>query len=185
MFTEAPKSVMQALQRCHHASEAPPSEAAGKVKVRDQKACCNPGGTMSFPAGVEEIPSHTTSVASPVVAPQLPYQVEAIDLSVLSAEEQEEAQGLLWKHASVFLSQDGDLGCTNLVPIKLLSWMRPPSVSATGVFHHQNTRWSKSTSTCSRSACVQVIHESSSLFASPIVLVEKKDGSLHLCVDYW
>lgn len=94
-------------------------------------------------------------------------------------------QGLLWKHASVFLSQDGDLGCTNLVPIKLLSWMRPPSVSTTGVFHHQNTRWSKSTSTCSRSACVQVIHESSSLFASPIVLVEKKDGSLHLCVDYW
>lgn len=43
MFTEAPKFVMQALQRCHHASEAPPSEAAGKVKVQDQKA---PGGTM-------------------------------------------------------------------------------------------------------------------------------------------
>lgn len=47
MFTEAPKSVMQALQRCHYASEAPPpSEAAGKVKVRDRKACCIPGGTM-------------------------------------------------------------------------------------------------------------------------------------------
>lgn len=30
----------------------------------------------------------------------------------------------------------------------------------------------------------QVIWESSSLYASPIVLVRKKNGSLRLCVDY-
>lgn len=62
MFTEAPKSVMQALQRCHHASEAPPSEAAGKVKVRDQKACCIPGGTMQVVLATSSVQYSGTTV---------------------------------------------------------------------------------------------------------------------------
>lgn len=70
---------------------------------------------VSLPPGVEEIPSHTAFLASQVVGPQLPDQVETIDLSVLSAEEQEEAQGLLRKHTAVFSSHNGDLGCTNLI----------------------------------------------------------------------
>lgn len=60
---------------------------------------------LSFPTEVVEIPSHTTSVASQVVAPQLPYQVEAIDLSVLSAEEQEEARSSLETCLSLFVSR--------------------------------------------------------------------------------
>lgn len=254
VVTQAPESVVQALQRCHRASKAPPSEAAGKVKVRGRKACRIPGGTMqvvlatcsaqysgttvlfepsdqglpagllaspalvrvengtahipivnvgssdvllyprtvvgalsevsvvSLPPGVEEVPSHTATVASQVVAPLLSDPVDAVDLSALSAEEQEEARCLLRQHATVFSSHDGDLGCTNLISheIPLLDdtpvrqrYRRIPPSEYELVKEHINQLLG-----------AQVIRESSSPFASPIVLVKKKDGSLRLCVDY-
>lgn len=254
LVTEAPNSVVQALQKCHYASEDPPSETGGRVKVRGRKACRIPGGTMqvvpatcsvqysgttalfepldrglpsgllaspalvrvgngtayipivnvgsldvllyprtvvgslsevsmvNLPPGVEEVRVHTASMSSQGVAPLLPDQMEAIDLSALSAEEQEEARGLLRKHASVFSSHDGDLGCTNLISheIPLLDatpirqpYRRIPPSEYEVVKEHINQLLG-----------AQVIRESSSPFASPIVLVKKKDGSLRLCVDY-
>lgn len=44
--TEAPQSVVQALQRCHQASLTSPSDFIGKVKLRGKKACRIFGGTM-------------------------------------------------------------------------------------------------------------------------------------------
>lgn len=109
-------------------------------------------------------------------------QIDAVDLSALSAEEQKEARFLLWKYASVFSSHDGDLGCTNLItheitllddiPIRQCYRRIPPSEYEVVKEHIKQLLGA------------QVIRESCSPFASPIVLVKKKDGSLRLCVDY-
>lgn len=50
LVSEAPESVVQALQKCHQASVQAPQEASGKVKVRGRKACCIPGGVMKIVA---------------------------------------------------------------------------------------------------------------------------------------
>ena len=251
---EAPKSVVQALQRCHQASLTSPSDIIGKVKLRGKKACRIFGGTMqlvpatcsnqpsgasvlfepsdqglpagllaspalvrveggtvyipvvnvgmsdvllyprteigalrevcvvSLPFGVQEVPSYLATVASQAVTPTLPDQIDAVNLSALSAEEQKEARLLLWKHAPVFSSHDSDLGCTNLItheipllddtPIRQRYRRIPPSEYEV-VKEHINQLLG-----------AQVIRESCRPFASPIVLVKKKDGSLRLCVDY-
>lgn len=185
--TKAPKSVVQALQRCHQASLTSSFDAIGKVKLQDKKACRNFSGTMqlvpatcsaqhsgttvlsepldrglpagllaspalvqveggtvyipvvnvgisdvllyprtevgalhevcvvSLPSGFKEVPSYLATIASQAVVPMLQNQIDAVDLSALSAEEQKEAKLLLWKYASVFSTHDGDLGCTNLI----------------------------------------------------------------------
>uniref|UniRef100_A0A671VB87 Gypsy retrotransposon integrase-like protein 1 n=1 Tax=Sparus aurata TaxID=8175 RepID=A0A671VB87_SPAAU len=252
--TEAPKSVVQALQRCHQASLTSSFDAVGKVKLRGKKACRIFGGTMqlvpatcsaqhsgttvlfepsdwglpagllaspalvrveggtvyipvinvgtsdvllyprtevgalrevcvvSLPSSVKEVPSYLATIASQAVVPTLQDQIDAVDLSALSAEEQKEARLLLWKYASVFSTHDSDLGCTNLIAHEILllddtpirqRYRRIPPSEYEVVKEHINQLLG-----------AQVIRESCSPFASPIVLVKKKDGSLRLCVDY-
>lgn len=82
----------------------------------------------------------------------------------------------------MFSAQDGDLGCTNLIAHKIpvldevpvrQRYRRIPPSEYDAVKAHINQLLDG-----------QVIRESSSPNASPIVLVRKKDGSLCLCVDY-
>lgn len=137
---------------------------------------------VSSTSGVTEVPSYLATIASQAAVSTLQDQIDAIDLSALSAEEQKEAKLLLWKYASVFSSHDGNLGCTNLItheipllddtPIRQRYRRIPPSENEV-VKEHINQLLG-----------AQVIRESCSLFASAIVPVKKKDGSLHLCVDY-
>lgn len=109
-------------------------------------------------------------------------QIESLDLSALSESEQEEVRALLLKHKAVFATSDLDLGCTSLithdiplvddVPIRQRYRRIPPSDYDEVKAHIRKLLDS------------QVIQESCSPYASPIVLVRKKDGTLRLCVDY-
>lgn len=105
-----------------------------------------------------------------------------MDVTGLSAEEQGQVRELLKGYCSVFSAHDGDLGCTNLVthdipvlddaPVKQRYRRIPPSEYEAAKEHiHKLLE-------------AQVITESSSPYASPIVLVKKKDGTLRMCVDY-
>lgn len=109
-------------------------------------------------------------------------QIRALDLSVLSEAEQHKVRALLLSHKPVFSAFEGDLGCTDLithdipliddVPVRQRYRRIPPSEYDTVKAHiHQLLE-------------TQVIRESCSPYASPIVLVKKKDGTLRLCVDY-
>ena len=91
-------------------------------------------------------------------------------------------RSLLEKYGSVFVVNDGDLGCTDLIShyIPLLDdfpvqqrYRRIPPLEYEVVKMHINQLLES-----------QVIRESSSPCASPIALVRKKDGGLRLCVDY-
>lgn len=137
---------------------------------------------VSLPSGITEVPSCQATVSSQAATPKPQDQIDSIDLSALANEEQREARCLLSRYATVFSSHDGDLGCTNLItheipllddtPIRQRYRRIPPSEYEVAKEH------------INQLLAAQVIRESCSPFASPIVLVKKKDGSLRLCVDY-
>ncbi|KAG1952465.1 interleukin-1 receptor accessory protein-like 1-A [Pimephales promelas] len=137
---------------------------------------------VSLPTGVTEVPSGAATVASQTAVSTMQEQIDTMDLSCLSVEEQGQVKSLLERYSSVFSAHDGDLGCTNLiahdiplldnVPVRQRHRRIPPSEYETVKEHiHQLLE-------------AQVIRESSSPYASPIVLVKKKDGTLRMCVDY-
>lgn len=143
---------------------------------------------VSLPSGVTEVPSAVeaptgvATVSSQTTSPSVQQQVEDINLSSLSVEEQCQVRSLLERHFSVFSINDTNLGCTNLIShdIPLVDdtpvtqrYRRIPPSEYEVVKEHINGLLSR-----------QVIRESSSPYASPIVLVRKKDGSIHMCVDY-
>lgn len=109
-------------------------------------------------------------------------QVQAFDLLSLSEVEQKQIRALLYKFQSAFSAQEGDLGCTNLIshdiplvdetPIRQRFRRIPPSEYEVVKAHINQLLEAK------------IIRESCSLYASPIVLVKKKDGGLRMCVDY-
>lgn len=112
----------------------------------------------------------------------LPDSVQAVDMSALTPLEQDKVRSLLRQYESVFSTHDGDLGCTNLitheiplldeVPVRQRFRRLLPSEYEAVKAHIRQLLDS------------QVIQESSSPYASPIVVVKNKDGSIHLCIDY-
>jgi len=135
---------------------------------------------FSLPAGITDIPSTVATVASHTAVPTVTNQIEGLDLSSLSPGEQDQVRSLLRKYSPIFSAYDGDLGCTDLLShdIPLLDetqrYRRVPPSDYEAVKEHINQLLS-----------AQVIRESCSPYASLIVLVKKKDGSLRMCVNYW
>ncbi|XP_026064099.1 uncharacterized protein LOC113047063 [Carassius auratus] len=139
---------------------------------------------VSLPAGVTEVKSVVATVGSQALAATatVQEQIETVDLSVLPEVEQGQVRALLYKFQSVFSCHDGDVGCTNLishdiplldsVPVRQRYRRIPPSEYEV-VKSHINQLLEAS-----------IIRESCSPYASPIVLVKKKDGTLRMCVDY-
>lgn len=137
---------------------------------------------VSLPAGVTEVEPTLVTISSLAAVPSISDRIESLDLSALPDQEQTSVRSLLYKYQSVFSAHDGDLGCTNLIShdIPLLDdvpvrqrYRRIPPSEYKAVKAHINQLLES-----------QVIRESSSPYASPIVLVRKKDGSLRMCVDY-
>ena len=111
----------------------------------------------------------------------LPVPVD-VDQESLSPAEAQELCSLLQRHRGVFATDDDDFGLTTTVkhtiptgttrPLKERYRRIPPHLHQE-VKDHLKTLLSKG-----------VIRESTSPWASPIVLVRKKCGGLRLCVDY-
>ncbi|KAI5085195.1 hypothetical protein C0J45_23821, partial [Silurus meridionalis] len=105
-----------------------------------------------------------------------------VDLGGLSVEEQEQVRALLREYQSVFSIHKGDLGYTNLpsheipltdnIPVQQRYRRIPPSEYEVVKTH------------ISQLLDSQIIWESCSPYAFPIVLVKKKDGSLRMCIDH-
>jgi transposase InsO family protein len=100
----------------------------------------------------------------------------------LSPEQQEKLDALLNKHVSVFSKSDDDIGYTEVVKHRIKTedaipvtqpYRRIPPNQYQEVKEHIQKLLDSS-----------IIRESHSPYASPIVLVRKKNGSLRLCVDY-
>uniref|UniRef100_A0A8C2FG16 Gypsy retrotransposon integrase-like protein 1 n=1 Tax=Cyprinus carpio TaxID=7962 RepID=A0A8C2FG16_CYPCA len=139
---------------------------------------------VSLPHGVSEVKSVSASInlQIPTVRPSVQEQIKSLDLSVLTETEQEQVRSLLLKFHTVFSAHEGDLGCTRLlshdipltdsVPVRQRYRRIPPSEYDV-VKTHINQLLE-----------ADIVRESCSPYASPIVLVKKKDGTLRMCVDY-
>lgn len=134
---------------------------------------------VSSSTGLEE---RKVSATTMTVGSSLQDKIAPTDLSALAEQEQHQVRALLQKYTGVFSTHEGDIGCTNLIshdiplvdeiPVcQRYSHIPPSEYKAAKAHIHQLLD-------------IQVIRESSSPFASPIVLVKKKDVSLWLCVDY-
>lgn len=136
-----------------------------------------PVAVVSLPPGVEDITlSVQATISSQVITGSVQDKINSVDLSPLTPEEQCQVRALLSKYSSVFSAHNGDLGCTKLIehdipltdeiPVKQRYRLIPPS-EYEAVEAHINQLLE-----------AQIIRESSSPYASPIILVKKKDGSL-------
>ncbi|XP_027861630.1 uncharacterized protein LOC114137209 [Xiphophorus couchianus] len=124
---------------------------------------------VSLPAGITEVPAKVATMVCQTASVNVQQQVEDLDLSSLSVEGQGQVRSLLNQYMTVFSSHDGDLGCTNViahdipliddVPVKQRYRRIPPSDYEV-VKDHINQLLAS-----------QIIRESSSPYASPIVLV--------------
>ena len=138
-------------------------------------------GVVSLPQGITEVRPVALIASQQAVVPGS-EGIGGVDLSSLGESEQAQVREMLQRFSSVFSTHDGDLGCTSLVchdiplldevPVRQRHRRIPPSEYEAVKAHIDQLLRD------------QVIQESSSPYASPIVLVRKKDGSLRMCVDY-
>lgn len=129
----------------------------------------------------EEVTVHVRSMTEVQGDGDLPCPVDRVQMGGTPAQ-QVGLQALLRQYADVFAMSDNDLGYTDLVkheipvtddiPVTQVYRRIPPN-QFEEVREHISGLLKKG-----------VIRESSSSYASPVVLVRKSDGSLRLCVDY-
>ncbi|KAL0183886.1 hypothetical protein M9458_019582, partial [Cirrhinus mrigala] len=106
-----------------------------------------------------------------------------VSIDHLTSEQQRKLQQMLREESEVFAKDEDDVGCIPSLQLKIrLSDMTPVKrtyVSVPKPLHNEvkgyledllNKGW---------------IQKSRSSYASPVVCVRKKDGSLRLCIDYW
>ena len=98
----------------------------------------------------------------------------------LDAGQREEVAGLLTEFADVFATSDDDLGKTGIVKHRIdTGGVKPIRQPARGMPIHQRK---EAEAEVQKMLEREVIEQSSTPWASPIVLV--KDGSTRFCVDY-
>ncbi|KAJ8009558.1 hypothetical protein DPEC_G00090130 [Dallia pectoralis] len=112
---------------------------------------------------------------------QLPSVVDRLDIGG-TKEQQAELRAVLEKYTDDFAAEDEDLGYTDKVKHAIhliddapvtLPYRRIPPTQYQEVKEHISKLVRKG-----------VVQESSSSYASPVVIVRKTDGSIRLCVDY-
>ena len=106
-----------------------------------------------------------------------------MDVGNLTGPQLERLQQVIGKYYTTFSKDDDDLGFCNLVEHKVVATdERPIKIPHQRVPPQQ---WKEVRDHSIQKSLEQgIIRESSSPYASPIVLVRKKDGNLRLCVDY-
>lgn len=121
------------------------------------------------------------------VIQSLSVEQNALDLSrlswpALSPDQQQDGKALLQQYSTVFSQGEGDVGCTSLIeyeipvvddaPVRQRYRRLPPSQYDQVKAHIQDL------------LDRDIVRVSCSPYSAPIVVVQKKDGSIRLCVDY-
>lgn len=138
--------------------------SGGVVEVRLQRTEGEPSGTDQLMSTKPKVPS---------------VDLEGVELS---DKEKDQLAALLTKHHSVFSADDEDYGCTDTVLHQIPTGQAPPIRQRhrqipPNLYREVKTLLKKMLES-------EIIQPSTSPWASPIVLVKKKDGTIRFCVDY-
>lgn len=98
-------------------------------------------------------------------------EIEYINVGSLSELEKNSLINILTEFRSCFASDTNELGCTELVQMKINTTSNEP-------VYHRPYRLSHS------EQATGITKEAESSYASPVILVKKKNGDSRLCVDY-
>lgn len=119
-------------------------------------------------------------MSSQTVLPRVPQQLADVDLLSLAVEQQGQARSRCNQHSIVFAAHD--LGCTSRICHDI------PLVDNVAVKqshrHILPSDYKDLKEHINQLLPSQINRESCSLFASPVLLVSKRDGSLHMCIHY-
>ncbi|PIK34653.1 hypothetical protein BSL78_28525 [Apostichopus japonicus] len=99
----------------------------------------------------------------------------------LNVSQREELRALLHRYDDVFSQHEETLACDKVEHRIILLDDKPVKVPHRRIPPH---RWKEVRDHLQQLLSRQIIRESSSPYASPVVLVRKKDNSLRMCVDY-
>ena len=124
-------------------------------------------------------------ISKPTISPIGPGDQQIpVDLSEFegSADQLRQIQSLLHKHRDVFASSQFDLGDTTTVTHKIVTKSNEPIAQP---FRRIPPNQFEEVKQHIRDLLqADIIQESCSPYAAPVVLARKKDGSLRMCVDY-
>ena len=126
----------------------------------------------------------STSANSAIQKPELTpiEQAMATADASLSPEQRSKLMELLSKHASVFSAGPEDMGRTNLIYHKIELEQSEPVRQGLRRIPHEQIKVLKNE--VDKLQKMGAIEQSHSPFASPTILVKKKDGTMRLCIDY-
>ena len=100
----------------------------------------------------------------------------------LSIDERNDLLKLLWKYRDVFAAEVSELGSSTIAEHCIdTQGARPVHVPPRRTAHHLRQIINKELDEMPENG---IVHPSKSPYASPIVIVTKKDGSMRFCVDY-
>lgn len=105
-----------------------------------------------------------------------------LPLDKLCPEEEEQLTAAICKFADVFALEDTELGCTDILQHPIDSGGHPPIRQQP--YRTPVVRRQKVNEMVNAMQGQGIVHPCSSPWASPVVLVPKKDGSLQFCIDY-
>ncbi len=129
--------------------------------------------------------SETVSPQGPEVTPEKQRVLwEAVECTAadVGLSEREELYGLLLRYADIFASGSGDLGRTGMLKHSIdVGDSRPIRQAARRVPPYRREEVHRQLQDMLQR---DVIKPSTSSWASPVVLVQKKDGSIRFCIDY-
>jgi len=113
---------------------------------------------------------------------ELPEPLQEMLKTDLDGEEEMKARELLYKYQHIFSLSDNDVGRCNLIQHKIDTGTEPPIRQPP----RRTPPWKQSEIERQVNHLLEkgMIEESTSPWASSVVLVTKKDGSQRLCVDY-
>ena len=145
------------------------------------------GRVTALPVGRgTAIPVPVLSSDGELEAPDIPehetWQPQA-DLSHLNPEERVQIERLLRDECHLFAREDTDIG---EIPELQMEINLSDEIPVNEAYRHLPRKLYDDVKTYLQDLIVNGwIRESTSPYASPIVCVRKKDGSIQLCVDYW
>ena len=125
--------------------------------------------------------AYETPAEKPTLTPEVRKVLQDIDLG-LTEEQSEQVETLLEQNMDVFATSEIPFGQTNLVEHEIITTNpRPIKQAVRRPPCHLKKEAENEVQKMLKS---KVIEPSSSPWASPVVLVRKKDGSLRYCIDY-